>query len=80
MAHRNGVTSIALANEMLFSASFDHYLVAWDFPSMLRRIEEKKLMRLEDIASRKIEVYHRVMDEKASKRNIKSMTCREIVS
>ena len=46
-------------------------MVAWDFPTMLRRIEEKRQMRLEDILSRKIEVYHRVMDEKLSKRNIK---------
>ena len=70
-AHRNGVTSIVLAHNMLISASFDHYLVAWDFPSMLLRIEEKRLMRLEDIRSRKIEVYNRLMDEKNQKRNQK---------
>ena len=67
-AHRNGVTSIVLANDMLFTASFDHYLVAWDFPAMLLRIEEKRMMRLEDIASRKIEVYNRLMDEKNNKK------------
>lgn len=56
---------------MLISASFDHYIVAWDFPAMLLRIEEKKLMRLADIESRKIEVYHRLMDEKNSRKNQK---------
>ena len=71
MAHRNGVTSIVLCNNMLITASFDHYIVAWDFPAMLLRIEEKKLMRLADIESRKIEVYHRLMDEKNSRKNQK---------
>ena len=70
-AHRNGVTSIVLVNNMLVSASFDHYIVAWDFPAMLLRIEEKRLMRQEDIISRKFEVYNRLMDEKNSKRNQK---------
>ena len=63
-AHRNGVTSIVLVNNMLISASFDHYLVCWDFPAMLLRIEEKRLMRQEDIISRKMEVFNRLMDEK----------------
>ena len=69
VAHRNGVTSIVLVNNMLVSASFDHYIVAWDFPAMLLRIEEKKLMRLADIESRKIEVFNRLMDEKNSRKN-----------
>lgn len=44
-AHRNGVTSIVLCNNDLYSSSFDHYLIQWDFKSMLERIEEKALMR-----------------------------------
>ena len=67
-AHRNGVTSIVLAANMLITASFDHYIVTWDFNAMEERIEEKMLMRQEDIASRRIEVYYRALDEKNQKR------------
>ena len=67
-AHRNGVTSIVLCWNMLITASFDHYVVTWDFESMESRIEEKQMMKLEDIRSRKIEVYNRALDEKNTKR------------
>ena len=67
-AHRNGVTSIVLCANMLITASFDHYVVTWDFPNMENRIAEKAMMRQEDILSRKIEVYYRALDEKNLKR------------
>ena len=54
---------------MLVTASFDHYVVTWAFDGMEERIAEKKMMREEDIASRKIEVYNRAMDEKNSRKN-----------
>lgn len=56
-AHRNGVTSIVLCNGNIFSASFDHYLIHWDLAAMLLRIEERALMRKEDVLSRKMETY-----------------------
>ena len=67
MAHRNGVTSIVMCFDMIISSSFDHYLVAWDYGDLVKRIEEKKMMREEDIRSRRIEVYYRTLEE----RNIK---------
>ena len=56
-AHRNGVTSIVMCCNMLVTASFDHYVVTWDFFGLEDRVAEKKMMREEDVASRKIEVY-----------------------
>jgi len=68
-AHRNGVTSLVMCFNMLVTASFDHYVVTWDFEAAEQRIKEKKLMRDEDILSRKIEVYNRALDEKNSRKN-----------
>jgi hypothetical protein len=51
-----------MANNNIFTGSFDHYIVVWDFEEMMLRIEEKKLMRLEDIRSRKVETYYRVLN------------------
>ena len=51
----------------MFTASFDHYLIHWDFPAMLERIEETAMMRREDILSRKVEVYFRFIEEKLNK-------------
>ena len=47
---------------MIISASFDHYIVAWDYSDLIKRIEEKRLMRAEDIRSRRIEVYLRTLE------------------
>ena len=46
------------------TASFDHYIVAWDYEALLVRIKEKALMREEDIASRRQEVYQRFLEDK----------------
>ena len=66
-AHRNGVTSIVLCNGDMFSASFDHYLIHWDLQALEARIEEMAMMRKEDVLSRKIETYHRIIEEKQNK-------------
>jgi len=34
----------------------------WDYKELMSRIAEKKQMRLEDIASRKIETYNRILN------------------
>ena len=36
--HINGVTSIAMTNGMLFTASFDQYIVAWDYDALQLRM------------------------------------------
>ena len=52
---------------MIISASFDHYVVTWDFDMLEGRVEEKLMMREEDILSRKIEVYYRALNDKKTK-------------
>lgn len=56
-AHRNGVTSICICNNKLYTGSFDHYIVEYDFGDLSERIREKLEMRENDVASRKFEVY-----------------------
>lgn len=59
VAHRNGITQICITNGQIFTSSFDHYIVIWNYDELFRRIEEKKMMREEDILSRKMEVYNK---------------------
>jgi hypothetical protein len=56
-----------LCNGNLFSASFDHYLLHWDLPAMILRIEERAYMRREEVLSRKMETYFRMIEEKQNK-------------
>ena len=67
-AHENGVTCLAFANHELFSGSFDHYIICWDMQEIETRIHERALMREEDIRSRKIEVFWRIIEAKRGKK------------
>ena len=57
---------------MIITASFDHYVVTWDFDALDLRVKEKQMMREEDIRSRKIEVYNRAL--KAGSKGAKKTT------
>ena len=70
-AHENGVTCLSFANRELFSGSFDHQIICWDMKEIEQRIRERELMRLEDIRSRKIEVFWRIIDAKRGKKKKK---------
>lgn len=70
-AHENGVTCLAFANHELFSGSYDHYIICWDMQEIETRIHERALMRQEDILSRKIEVFWRIIDAKRGKKKKK---------
>ena len=59
--HENGVTWLEFANNDLFSGSFDYYIYCWDLHDIQKRINERASMREADIASRKIEIYHRTL-------------------
>jgi WD40 repeat protein len=67
-AHENGVTCLAFANYELFSGSYDHYIICWDMKDIETRITERALMREEDIKSRKIEVFWRIIEAKRGKK------------
>jgi len=70
-AHENGVTCLAFANHELFSGSYDHYIICWDMKEIETRIYERALMRDEDIRSRKIEVFWRIIEAKRGKKKKK---------
>jgi len=70
-AHENGVTCLAFANHELFSGSYDHYIICWDMKEIDTRIHERALMRNEDILSRKIEVFWRIIEAKRGKKKKK---------
>ena len=70
-AHENGVTCLAFANHELFSGSYDHYIICWDMQEIETRIHERALMREEDIRSRKIEVFWRIIEAKRGKKKKK---------
>jgi len=67
LAHENGVTCLTFANNDLYTGSFDHYIYCWDLPEIKNRIVERDMMREEDIRSRKIEVFSRLMFKKKKK-------------
>lgn len=69
--HENGVTCLAFANQELFSGSYDHYIICWDMVDIEKRIQERELMRQEDIRSRKIEVFWRIIEAKRGKKKKK---------
>ncbi len=62
------IFSIEFAGGMLYSASFDQTIRSWDLQEMKSRIYEKSLMFFEDIRSRKIEAYLKIMPKKKKKK------------
>jgi len=56
-----------LCNGNIFSASFDHYLMHWDLAALKLRIEERAQMRREEVMSRRMETYFRMIEEKYNK-------------
>lgn len=65
VGHKNGVTSMAFANNELFTGSLDHYVRIWDVQSIYDKIDELATMAAEDIRSRKL---RRVADVKKGKK------------
>jgi len=60
VGHENGVTSIAFAFNDIYTGSFDHHVFCWDYPEIIDRVEEKEMMRAEDIETRQFETYWKV--------------------
>ncbi|CAG9334759.1 unnamed protein product [Blepharisma stoltei] len=62
--HEDGVTCLEFANGTLYSGSFDHSIRSWDLAEMYKRIQERQYMTREDILTRKIETYFRLLSAK----------------
>ncbi|OMJ92964.1 hypothetical protein SteCoe_4185 [Stentor coeruleus] len=67
IGHDDGVTCISYAAFMLYSGSYDHSIRSWDLVEMYKRIQERAFMIKEDIESRRIETYSRLMSKKKGK-------------
>ena len=66
--HDDGVISLAFADKMLYSGSFDHSIRSWDLKEMIQRISERDCMSFEDIESKKYEVYYGVVFKNKKKK------------
>jgi WD40 repeat protein len=66
--HDDGVTCIDFAAMRLYSGSYDHSIRSWDLVEMYKRIQERAFMVKEDIESRRIETYDRLMSKKKGKK------------
>ena len=49
---------------MLYSGSYDHSIRSWDLLEMYKRIQERAFMIREDIETRRIETYFRLLGAK----------------
>lgn len=66
--HDDGIVSLAFADRMLYSGSFDHSIRSWDIKEMVQRISEREGMEFEDIESKKYEVYYGVVFKNKKKK------------
>lgn len=71
LSHENGVTCLNFAHKDLMSGGYDHYIYIWDLPEIKNRIVERAIMRDEDIRSRKIETFEKMMGKKKKKKGKK---------
>ncbi|CAD8059262.1 unnamed protein product [Paramecium sonneborni] len=62
--HIDGVTTLALANGLLYSGSYDHLIRSWDLEEMYQRIRERAIMEKEDLNSRRYDVYLKSLPKK----------------
>lgn len=51
--HDDGIVSLAFADKMLYSGSYDHSIRSWDLKEMEQRIFERNCLAFEDIESKK---------------------------
>ena len=62
--HDDGITSLEFADGMLYTGSYDHSIRSWDLGEMYKRIQERAYMIKEDIETKRIETYFRLMSTK----------------
>jgi hypothetical protein len=58
--HDDGVITIDFAGGILYTGSYDHFILSWDIKEMMHRIRERNLMSWEDLQSKKFEVYYAI--------------------
>ena len=68
LGHEDGVTCLEFVDNMIYTGSMDHSIRSWDLKELYKRVFEREMMTKEDILSRKIEVYQRLLKAKKGKK------------
>lgn len=70
--HEDSITFMELGNKFLFTSSLDHSIRSWDISEIENRIRERRIMEREELMSRKMEAYNKIMDKKGKKKGGKA--------
>lgn len=70
--HDDLVNCLVFNEKFVYSGSYDHTIRTWDVIEIMNRIRERRNMQREELLSRKMEAYNKVMEKgkKKSKKNI----------
>lgn len=66
--HEDGVNHLTIADNMIYSSSFDNSIKSWDIEEIEIRLEEMALMFQEDILSRKVFMFSAGKKKKGKKK------------
>lgn len=66
--HEDSITFMEIGSKFLFTSSLDHSIRSWDISEIENRIRERRIMEREELMSRKMEAYNKVMDKKGKKK------------
>lgn len=66
--HKNGVTSMAIAGNDLYSGSYDNYTICWSLTDIFNKIRELQLTTYEDLRSHKFEAFEEYMESKGKRK------------
>jgi len=68
IGHKNGVTSMTLARNDLFTGSYDTCTIRWSLQEIESKIRETQIMMAEDLKSRKFEAFEAYMESKGKRK------------
>jgi hypothetical protein len=69
--HRNGVCSAAIANDELFTGSYDQTIRNWSIENIEERIKVRNYLKIQEEYSVKAEAYKSYLDSKKKKKSKK---------
>ena len=62
--HEDGVSCLGFCDNSVYSASFDNTIRFWKIDEMFDRILDRKMMAREELMSKKMEAYYKVLKGK----------------